>query len=252
MKKTNKLSFLASLLLTTTLTTTAVFADADPAGDNDRGVVYAGAETRGELHYGYLGTVFSVDGHDLGSSGWAVKALVGHGKFRYNKSSFASGHADGKVTNAEVEIGYEFRRFNHLFSVFLGPDYQRTTTSPKDTLNRSEGTKWGAQVGFEFITDPSKFFNFEFDASFSTANNHYHTRARPGFQFSRVRFGPELSFSGNRSYEERRGGLFMTLHMDGWSTSLYGGIAYYKGRSSGSTHKRHADPYAGISFGMMY
>lgn len=130
----------------------------------------------------------------------------------------------------------------------IGPDYQRNKLSPKDATNKSRGDKWGAQIGFEFITDPSKFFNVEFDASVSTANRHYHTRLRPGVKWGRVRLGPEAIFSGSRSNNEQRGGLFATAHFDGWSASLHGGIASHKGSSG----ERNTDPYIGCSFGLIY
>jgi len=240
---------LLSLFFTTSLTTTSVLADAAPDGDNDNGVVFAGIGGRANLLYGYGGTVFSVDGHDLGSSGWLVKAILGYGEYKYTKSSAQKGYVDGKVTNAEIELGYEVRTAEaHLFSVFVGPDYQRNKISPKDPSNRSSGEKWGAQIGFEFITDPSKFFNTEFDGSVSTVNRHYHTRLRPGLQWGRARLGPEVMFSGSRSYNEQQGGLFVTLHFDGWSASLNGGISSHKGASG----KRNTDPYVACAFGLIY
>ena len=249
MKYSNLNKILASLLITSSLTTTSVLADAAPDGSNDLGVAFAGIEGRANLRYGYAGTVISVDGHDLGSSGWIVKAIVGYGEYKYNQSSAKKGYVDGKITNAEIELGHEFRTGDgHLFSVLVGPDYQRNKLSPKDATNKSGGDKWGAQIGFEFITDPSKFLNVEFDASVSTANRNYNTRLRPGVKWGMVRLGPEASFSGSRSHNEQRGGLFATAQFDGWSASLHGGLSSHRGSNGG----RNTDPYIGGSFGLMY
>lgn len=250
MNNKNYNTFLASLLLTTSLITTAALADAAPDGQNDNGVAFVGGEGRANLLYGYLGTVFSLDKHDLGSDGFLIKTVVGYGEYKYAKKTAVAGHLHGKVTNAEIEVGYEWTYDQHLISVFIGPDYQRNTTDHFDPSNRSRGTKWGGQVGFEFITDPSKFFNAEFDTSYSTANHHYHVRFRPGVKVwdGRVRLGPEGSFSGSNSYKEQHLGGFITVHFDGWSASLHGGNAWYKGHNG----KRHSDPYVGFSLGMMY
>ncbi len=251
MKIINLNNFLASLLLTTSLTATAALADAAPDGQNDLGVVFVGGEGRANLLYGYIGTVISIDRHDLGSDGWLVKAVAGYGEYKYSKASAidGKGHLHGKVTNAEIEIGYEWKYNQHLLSVFLGPDYQRNTTNHHDPGNLSRGTKWGGQAGFEFITDPSQFFNAEFDSSYSTANRHFHVRLRPGFKFwDRVRFGPEVSFSGSRSYNEQHVGGFVTVLMDGWSASIHGGNAWHKGFRA----RRNNDAYVGFSLGLMY
>ena len=87
MKYSNLNKILATLVLTSSLTTTSVLGDAAPDGSNDRGVAFAGVEGRANLRYGYAGTVVSVDGHDLGSSGWILKAIVGYGEYKYTKSS---------------------------------------------------------------------------------------------------------------------------------------------------------------------
>ena len=124
-----------------------------------------------------------------------------------------TGRAEVDFTRASGSVGYQYVGGALTGSLFAGLEYAKHDFNPGivDPLNVND--RWGAIFNGRVATTDNSRYPFALDAQYSTANNEYWVRARPGIKFGKVTVGPELGALGNRSYDEVRFGGFTAIDL---------------------------------------
>jgi hypothetical protein len=131
----------------------------------------------------------------------------------------------GHDVEASWLVGYEHVTDELTLAGFVGADYQRVTEryNPANTFgflndptgyggltNPTLGTRWGVKFSTDLDYKPSEQWSINLEGNYSTANNQWWSRFRPGYAVMEdVYIGPEAGFQGNNFYREWRLGAHM-------------------------------------------
>lgn len=127
----------------------------------------------------------------------------------------------GHFVGASALVGYEYVSDNLNVAGYVGADYQRVTErfNPADRFgfltdpllgfgglsNPTVGTRWGVKFMTEIDYRPNDLWSFDLSGNYSTANNSWWSRFRPGYAvLPDVYVGPETGFQGNNFYRQWR------------------------------------------------
>lgn len=208
------------------------------------GVVFFGGDIASRTAYGYIGAIRMLNGHGLGESGPVLKGTLGYGQYKYDDVDNL-GQVKGKITDIAIQLGYSFVCQGHSMSFFVGPHYQRNVLSPSEAESESKGRKVGAQFGFEAHSNPQAPVAVQYIHTISTANAAYWSRFRVGWRaFRSVHLGPEVTFLGSQSFQDRRYGAFASVNVSRWNISVGAGYSDKKGSDSANNIR---GAYGGLS-----
>lgn len=168
----------------------------------------------------------------LDKSGVRVKVEGVNGGYHYN----TEGDSDffqppllsihGHSVGVSALVGYEYVTETLNLAGFVGADYQHdsetfnpansplllvTDTDPSSSgqrlRNPTVGTRWGVKFATDIDYHPVEQWSFVLSGNYSTANNSWWSRLRPGYAvMPDVFVGPEVLYQGNNFYRQWRVG----------------------------------------------
>ena len=107
-------------------------------------------------------------------------------------------------------LGYEYITERLGIAGFVGIDYQRTTLSRWEPNSASSGTQTGVKFSTDIDYQPIESLSFRVNGSYSTVNNFFFVRARPGFAvMPDVFVGPELTYQDSKFFRQWRIGAHL-------------------------------------------
>jgi hypothetical protein len=185
--------------------------------------VFTGVDVAHNSWFAYVGGVTALQGQDITTqAGFLARLAGGYGQYHYNRPFTTS--VDGDVGDGNLMVGYGSPFSGGHIAGYIGGDWTDHHLSPNDTLNKTRGTRGGAMGQLELNFSPADHFNGNVLGSYSTAFNTYWSRADVGYNFGSVTVGPEIGFSGDKSYDEIRYGAHLSAIDLGFATAgLHGG-----------------------------
>lgn len=221
----------------------------EPQSKKLSGILFAGIDGRGSAWYSYAGTVYALN-HDIDSSGWLLRGLVGGGEYNYTTSSF-NGKVRGALFDNKVGIGYKFAQQDWSITGAVGPhfrDKMMNVELPGDGSNTRVGAVFN--LDFNATTGPVLWNAL---TEYSTIENSSWDRLRVGYQIEGaplgITVGPEFTFNHDHNFFEYRGGAFVSFKVtDDVSFSVSTGYAKYAVEVAGNNH---SDSVYG-DFGLTY
>jgi hypothetical protein len=118
----------------------------------------------------------------------------------------------GHFFGVSALVGYEYVGDKLSVAGYAGGDYQHDSLDRTDPTNPTTGTHWGAKFATEIDYRPDDTTAISLDGHYSTANNSWWSKFRPGFavlpSMPSVYIGPEVGFQGDNFYRTWRVGAF--------------------------------------------
>ena len=183
--------------------------------DERRFEIFGGYSGARNSDYGYLGVVGSING-DLTHDGWLLRASGGYGEFDYDRPRNKNGDVTDRFTGVDLMVGYQkffdpgVKGVHHgRFTIYVGGDYQDHDLDKRDRLNPVEGSETGVKGLAELNLDFSNHLGFYGAGSYSSANNTYWGRLRPGYNAKHFIIGPEVTFLGSEAFDQQRYGAYI-------------------------------------------
>jgi Cellulose biosynthesis protein BcsS len=188
--------------------------------------------------------VYALNG-DLYSSGLLLRGFFGAGQYDYNATNLLNQEVTGSIYDVAVGAGYR-QQLGNSFSItgFVSPHVRWRSLDQLDPENQVESVKWGVQFGAELYgrTGP---ISWDLIGQFTTIESSFWGRARVGYEFERVNFGPEYSYNENGQFSEHRVGGFIGFKPCACSRiTLNGGHAIYQFGNGAD----QSSLYVGLSF----
>lgn len=217
-------------------------ARAPPASDATR-EVWVGAEAFRYVWSLYTGISWAPAGV-LSEDGVRLRLVAGQSAFRYEASPDL---ARGIAPFVDAMAGYQTQWRATTLKAFAGVTGDATILSPADAAAPWSKARFGPKLALESWTTLSPHAWLALDASWTSLQGAYWTRARLG-----VRVLPSLSLgleggqSGAHEASAARGGGFVRLEWPSGEAAIAGGIA---GEASGPAAALHlrggaVQPYA--------
>lgn len=170
-------------------------------------ILFAGGDVREKTHYPYVGVIHHFSG-DILSSGFLLRAFAYQADYEYSTST---GNVDGRADGADLMIGYQKVMDSYVARGYIGLDYENHDLSPDNLLDSNRGSDTGTKVQLELETDYASSKYASLIASYGSAKDRYWARLRAGHDFSGYVIGPEVLFTGDDEFDERRIGAFVTV-----------------------------------------
>jgi Cellulose biosynthesis protein BcsS len=179
---------------------------ASPAfSDVSSSVFWLGGDFKTNVAAGTAGGIYALNGN-LAAPGWLVRGQFTYVGYDFASTLAPSGTAHSTFADGSGAIGYQVFGNGLVASGFVGVDYQNYTTNPAAAASTGVGDKWGAVFIGRVATIGGTPYPFDIDGSYSTANNSFWIRGRPGVRFGNLRLGPEVIGLGNNVFDEVRVG----------------------------------------------
>jgi len=147
---------------------------------------------------GYAAVTFSPFGI-LDHSGFRLRLEGVNGYYHYNQQmglgvdQTLSTSGRGQFVGGSFLIGYE--RSDELLNLvgFIGGDYSRNSLGSCNPVSTRGGVKFAGEANYR----PNEAWSLILGGSYSTANNSFWSRFRPGFAvLPEIFVGPEFTFQG--------------------------------------------------------
>jgi hypothetical protein len=201
---------------------------APTTNNNPSSTVFAYGDLREDAWYSCVGALHALNG-DLYSSGIILRGFFGAGQYDYNQFNLSNPEVTGSIYDITVGAGYR-QQLGNSFSItgFVSPHVRWRSLDQIDIYNQVESVQWGVQFGAELYgrTGP---ISWDVITQFTTVENSFWGRARAGYEFEHVNFGPELTYIENGQFNEHRFGGFIGFKPCPRSTiTLNGGHAIYQ------------------------
>jgi len=206
--------------------------------------VFTGFDAKKNSYYLYAGGVTALQGQDiLTQDGFLVRGMLGFGQYTYKTVAVPGGSVDGDVYDADLMLGYGHFFDGGSISVYLGPNYENQDLSPNDASNSANGDKVGAKGQLELTINPVANISAGAIGAYSTAYRTYWSQLHAEYDFCSFKLGPEVSFLGNKEYDQQRyGAALRDIDVGFAKTKLYVGWANSDGANSDDSI------YGGIGF----
>jgi hypothetical protein len=223
------LTVLLAALVCGPLARPVVAADAMPDGmaASPAAAFWAGGGFKSRVAAGFVGGVWAPMTHSLDADGILVRGEYVYVNYDFNTRLSATGTGHGTLNRANAEIGYQLVRFGLASSVFVGPDYQNFSISPSTARGRGLNDKVGANFVGRVARAGVQEFPVSLEGNFSTANNTYWAKLRPGKNFGQFTVGPEIGMLGNNDFDEAHYGGFASINISS-AVMLQGALGYSK------------------------
>ncbi len=181
-------------------------------------------------------------GGSLSEDGWLARIGLGYGKYDYDTASVAGQKVRADVGLADIMIGYQKHFQKTRLTGYLGVDYANHDLSPRDPSNDVDGTETGVKGQVEMLHQFNDITTLNFIGSTSSAYNSYYVNSLVTRSFGNVSIGPEVTFLGSESFDQRRLGLHASVHsVLPFAVSFSVGQAWVSRRGDDS-------PYVGVGF----
>jgi Cellulose biosynthesis protein BcsS len=212
----SEFSYLAVVGLLISLGADPALADAPPRQNGSTEVppwlvTFSGIDVAPDSFYIYKGTIISLN-RNLDKDGFVLRLFGGYGDYSYDENTVPGGRVDGNVKQFDVMIGYTATLGRVSVGAYVGVDYQNQRLNPPDPQNPVSGSETGLKIAADLETDRERAGPYASVAgNYSTAFDSYWARARVGYNFGKVIFGPEVIASGNEGYNGHRLGAFLSI-----------------------------------------
>ena len=179
-----------------------------------------------------MATLTAPMGTQAVDGGARIRAGIVAGTYRYDASA---ARVVGTQESADILVGRQWNTTGLTYSFYAGVTGQATHLSPNDPRNPVVGTKVGAKAVFELYAQPTSTTMLSTYASYATANSAYYGRVQYGWRvFDQGYIGPDLVATGDRFYQQFRGGLHFTGFRAGpLQLSVSAGFAQDRVKGSG-------------------
>jgi Cellulose biosynthesis protein BcsS len=171
-------------------------------------VWWLGGDFKNRAATGYVGGIYALNGN-LSSSGWLVRGQFTYVGSDFNSTLSSSGKVDFSLARENAAIGYQVFQGGWVFSGFVGVDNQNYHFSPSSAAPSRPKDETGAIFFGRIATASNTRYPMALEGQYSTANDDYWIRFRPGMRFNNITVGPEVVGLGNDSYDEFRVGGFL-------------------------------------------
>lgn len=192
---------------------------ADASGAFPTYLLFGGVDVWRNGGFAYGGFVRAPQGLD--QSGFALKALLGTGRYAY-----FSGTAEitGRNFMAALMPGWHVKLGASEIKVFAGPEIQQHRLKPCDPANPAHGARLGWRTEVDYWSEPLPNLMLNGSGAVTTINGGFWARAALGWRlFDAAWVGPEIAVFGDASYRQFRIGAHVTSFKTGpleWSTGL--------------------------------
>jgi len=184
--------------------------DQQPRHDEPRFLLFSATDLW--RHGGFLhgGAVWSPNGLD--HDGFAFKAMLGGGNYRYISGALDNAEVNGRLLTVSILPGWRFVHGKLFVTVFAGLDLQNHQLTPDDPSAGLRGSYIGVRGNLELWYEPTPSTMIAADGSVSTIGASYNARVAFGWRlFDRYYLGPEVQgFSAGDNYRQFRAGLHLT------------------------------------------
>jgi hypothetical protein len=200
----------------------AIAAEADEPDDLSRFEINTSLDVTSRRGIGAYGAVTFAPSGLLEQSGVRLKVEGVNGGYHYNTEGdpdffqppLLSIH--GHFMGASALVGYELVTATLNLAGFVGGDYQRDSQSfnpanvpnpfgePTEAIrNPTLGARWGVKFATDAEYHPTEQWSFLLSGNYSTANNSWWSRLRPGYAvLEDVFVGPEAIYQGNNFFQQ--------------------------------------------------
>lgn len=214
--------------------------------------LWAGIGLKEDVFAGYGGGVFALNG-DLGMDGFLIKVGVLYVDYEFDTGLAPGGEADGDLYRGNALIGYQIANEQFVAALFAGIDLQDRDISPGVADDGSLDDDVGFMLNGRIATNGARQFPMELEASYSTANNTFWSRARIGYSLDAFVIGPEGAILGNDAYTEVRIGGFAKFSVsDSFSIGVEAGYADQVDSNNNGSESGGDSVYGGAHIVVLY
>jgi hypothetical protein len=180
-------------------------------------IFFSGGEVVKDSWETYSGGIFALN-RDLSREGVLFRIMGAYGRYEYVDNCptclppAVGNQHDGKMTQGDAMIGYQWVRNTVEVGLYVGVDYINHDISPPDPNNPVSGSETGFKVAGEIETKtlqmglPHYFF---LEGSYSTAFETYYLLGRAGLNRNGTIFGVEGWLLGDETGNAQRLGGFV-------------------------------------------
>ncbi len=173
-------------------------------------VLFGGFDDRTHSYYGYAGAVYAFNGN-IAADGFLVRGLILYNPYDYTSTAVAGGVVDGKMTSANLMLGYQKNIGNLVARFYVGGEYEGHRLSPDNPFDSNGGDHWGVHLRGDLETAYLSKIYGSLLSSYGSATERWWVRGRGGYNFNGIILGPEGVLTGNRVTKEQRVGGFITV-----------------------------------------
>ncbi len=209
---------------------------------------WVGIDFAPDSYYAYVGAVAAISGQDLASQdGWVLRATAGFGQYDYDTTAVPGGNVEGDGSAGDLMIGYAYFFNGGNAKALVGGDVNHNNLDPNDPTSRTDGTEGGVKGMLELNVNAAQNVDLGAMGSYSTSFDTYWSRFTGTYNFGPVKFGPEVLFMGNDSYDQTRiGAALSDIDLNGFATGrVYAGYASTRGQGDDGM-------YGGLSLGKSF
>lgn len=233
--KSRSFAFACALFTLTAMTSEASAQFPSSGGSADKATrdVWVGAEAFRNVWSLYTGITWAPAGV-MSEDGVRLRVVAGQSAFRYEAPS---GPARGVAPFADAMAGYQKQWGATTLKAFAGVTGYADILSPRDAAAPWGQARFGPKLVLESWTTLSPRTWLALDASWTSLEDAYWTRARLGFRLMpSLSLGLEAGQSGAHGAGAARAGGFLRVEWASGEASLAGGVA---GEASGPTSAPH-------------
>ncbi len=172
-------------------------------------VWWTGADFKKDTDTGYIGGIYALNGN-LSATGWLVRGQFTYVGYNFDSTLAPSGQVDANYYRGQAALGYQIAGVGYVASAFVGVDYQSYKFSPAYAVTNPPDENLGAIFFARIATPGGSPYPIALEGQYSTANDDYWVRFRPGIRLSNFTIGPEIVALGNDDYNEFRYGGFVS------------------------------------------
>jgi hypothetical protein len=196
---------------------------------------------------GYAGAIYALNG-DSSRDGFLIRGLGVYSSYDYDA---AVGAVDGDMVLFDGMVGYQIMRSNIRVAGFVGVEYQDHDLSPNDPANSVNGDETGFKAVGEVTLGHGNALFINLIGAYSTAFETHWVRFRPGYNYERFTFGPEIIWQGNESYDAHRVGGYLTMRLPDTPFDVTVSSGYHKNEDSGIFGDDNG-AYGSINIGVVF
>ncbi len=178
----------------------------------DSSVLWLGSDFKNNVAAGNIGGIYALNGN-LDASGWLVRGQFTYVGYDFNTAAAPAGPAHTNFEEGSGAIGYQITGNGFVASGLVGIDGQNYHFNPAAAATPGLNDKVGAIFFGRIATMGGAQFPSAIDGDFSTANDSFWVRGRTGTKFGAFTIGPEVVGLGDRTYDEVRGGGYVSYDL---------------------------------------
>lgn len=193
-------------LLITTLLVSGISIFSQSASAANSNLLFGGYSFGEDNSYTYFGGAKALNG-DLEKDGALLRVGGGYGQYNYATPEASFGNnVRGEVSSADLMLGYNRHFTQGAVTLFAGGNYDNYKLNRGDNSNRVTGGKPGGKVQLEALFEPIKQISIINISNYTSVFNAYWSQTVIGYNFVNLTFGPEITFLGNRVFNQQKFG----------------------------------------------